>query len=499
MYTFLINYYLKMYTCKYKIKGKPIGEGGFGIVSLVERDGYKYVLKKIINEKGEYEEEYIESFFLNPIELDIMFRLNSPHLVQGVEITVQGECDPDSVGLVTEYIEGNALKDMNKFDYEDVKRMMYDLALGLKCLHDNKYLHLDIKLDNVLYHKEIKPRAVLIDYGNVTYCLDGVKKGKDCIGTKGTFYYFSPKTAKYEAVKGKDDDDELVHYSDKDDIWSLGLTFCEMLSDLNTIFNWLGKNTSGDNPKDFKKLYDYFIYYMGKRNIDEFLEIVIFDNWNIDDKEKSLFKSLIKKMLEINEDNRYDIKQIVDHPYFASYTKNNSCSVSKPQRYSLENVSVKQLNKVDYIIRKCKEVIPDRTAEIFFMAVDIYLRFISRAPKEVLEKVEKPAKVCLLIANKYFSWDILEEKFDSKIFSYIEEENLVYKVIGGRIKEERYFSNCQTLEQAKAVYDNLIKPSPEGHNPNLINFLLYDGKDYVNNLNVEGQVSVTQTRIEDLF
>lgn len=490
-----------MYQCKYEFKGKPIGEGAFGIVSIVEKDKYKYVLKKIISEKDD-EGEATPSFFLNPIELDIMFRLNSPHLVQGVEITVAGECDPESVGIVTEYIEGNALKDMDKFEYDDVKRMMYDLALGLKCLHDNKYLHLDIKLDNVLYHKEVKPRAVLIDYGMVTYCIEGVEKGADCRGTKGTFYYYSPKTAKYESRRVKDEEkeeDKIVRYNNKDDIWSLGITFCEMFSSQNIIFNWLN-NSNTDSPKDFKKLYEYFTYYMGKRNIDEFLDLVVFDGWDMDVKENRLIKSLLKGMLEIDEEKRFGINQVINHPYFIKTMRNSGCFISKPQRYSLENVTPKQLAKVSYIINKCKEVIPDRTAEILFMAIDIYLRFISRAPEEVLKVVEKPHKVCLLIANKYFSWDLLSEDFDTKIFSYSEEENLIYKVIGGRVKEERYFSNCHTLEQCKAVYDNLIKPIDEHtHNPNLINFLLQDGKEYVEDLEINGQVPVTKTRIEDLF
>lgn len=127
-----------MSQCSYERSADIIGEGGFGSVEIVEKNGKKYVYKTILADEGG------ESYFYDPIELDIMFRMKSPHLLEGVEIITKGECDKKLIGLVSEYLDGNLADNAGQIPYFDAKKIMHDLALAVKCMHDNKFLHLDI-------------------------------------------------------------------------------------------------------------------------------------------------------------------------------------------------------------------------------------------------------------------------------------------------------------------------------------------------------------------
>jgi serine/threonine protein kinase len=140
--------------CQYKSTGgKEIGSGAYGSVTIVERNKKPFAFKRLRNEDdetGEFEERDIS----NPIELDILFRLRSPYLNKGEAISEIGECDPNFIGLVVEIIKGNLYDSLKKKDlnYIQKKKIMRDVTMGLKCLHDNDFVHLDIKPDNMMYN-----------------------------------------------------------------------------------------------------------------------------------------------------------------------------------------------------------------------------------------------------------------------------------------------------------------------------------------------------------
>lgn len=458
-----------MFTCKYKFKNKPIGKGAFGVVDIVNWRNKEYVLKRLVSGKDE------ESYFYNPIELDILFRLNSPHLLKGYDITVAGECDPKDVGLLTNYVDGNILKNKKKLTFKNKKKLMFDIAKGLKCLHDNKFLHLDIKTENTLYTKS-NMNGVLIDYGMATFCPNGVEQGVEQNSGTGTLYYLSPKLAN-NANK------ELTRYTNKDDIWALGMTYCEFFADLNDIFFDL--EYSDNEKKDFKNIFKYFKYYMSKKNIDRYLEDIVFYKQDVPD----TLKDLIKLMLELDEDKRPDIEGVINHPFFSDLNKATFCYIDDPETINLSSLDKSVFEKVYHIIDVAKEYIPDRDAQIVFMAIDIYLRFMSKAPEEVVKQITNPHLVALLIANKYFNWNRVREDFDEHIFGLIKEENLIYKFINGHIKADRYYSNCKYVEEVAYVYNTFIRSVNGAPNPNLPKYLAQNGKAFVK----EGQNSSSLT------
>jgi serine/threonine protein kinase len=479
-----------MLKCNYKFKNQ-IGKGTYGEVSIVERDGKYYAFKKI---KVDETLESKKSWFWNPLEVDVVFRLNSPHLVKGYDITVPTECDPVKVGLVTEYVNGNITKDIHMFSYKDKKKIMLDLCKGLKCLHDNNYLHLDIKLDNTMYHKETPPRAVLIDYGLGSYAPFGVETGVLTTQGRFTFEFNSPQAAV--------PDDDVYHYTGKDDIWAMGITFCEIISDglLNYIPDNIRRNYSvnsekGEGYKNYLSLLNYQKKIFTKDKIVKSLDKIVFENVTYEINDKDLLIDLLKGILNINKNERYSIDQIINHPYFAEISKNDYCVTEKPKNTSLGALTEKQLEGVNKIVEICKEKISDRTSYILFMAVDIYLRFLANLEKlpEIKDEIKRiennVPRICLLIANKYFYWADAEDTFDLELEeNFIDQENIIYKVIEGRIRDERYFINCKNNKEVKMVYDYFIKtPSGAKYNPNIVNYLAYDGNEFMNSRRIGGK------------
>jgi cyclin-dependent kinase 1 len=471
-----------MFTCEYEFKSKPIGEGAYGQVSIVERRGKRYVLKKLISKKKE------ESMINNPIELDILFRLNSPHLVKGYDITVAGECDKKDMGIVTEYVTGNIFNDRKTFTFEQKKKIMYDIACGLKCLHDNKYLHLDIKLDNALYHKESNLRGVLIDYGMCAFCPEGVEVGIELTNDKGTQDFSSPKMLSKKST-------DLVHFNNKDDIWALGITYSILLSSTNDVFFDLGDTSGKNTVQDAKKLYNYFKYYTSENHIDEYIRKNILKK-NKDD----ILAELIKGMLCLDETKRLSINQVINHPFFKEYENKSQCYPSALEMTSLEDLKDKYFEKIYDIIFVAKELIPDRDPLIVFMAIDIYLRFIDKVSPEVLAGIENPGIIALLIASKYFSWGVLQDKFDYMILGATKEENIIYKVINGNIKCERYYSNCKYIEDVKFIHMTFIDKKYESFNPNLRQYLNKDGKSFIEKYRPIGILHpISNLTIADVF
>lgn len=467
-----------MFPCKYKSKGKALGEGTFGEVTLVEKNGKNFVLKKI-----KTNDTYKKDFFNDPIELDVMFRLNSPHLVKGVDIVVNNECT-DNIGVVVEYIDSNLYNDLATDSLSDSqkKKIMYDVALGLKCLHDNNFLHLDIKPENMMYKSGEVPEGVLIDYGLSSYAPDGIYKGINSFQPRITFDYSSPRSTSENMKK-------TGYFDATDDIWALGISYIDFFHDFQEYLS-INKIKDKENKKSAKLLIDFLLEKFDDKNVDNFLnDRVLKFTKTFTKQEKAQIKNLLKNMLNIEPSKRYTIDQVINHPFFKEFaTGKSECFIHKPGKYDLNKVTQKHFLELQEIAKICRKEIPDARLDIFYMAVDIYLRFVAQASEEVLEVIEEwLPRLCMLIAYKYYNWGEDDELVDEIIEkSFL--ETIVYKVIEGRIREERYYSQFNTLEDAQYFYDSHIKNMRE-----IKNYL----KD-LNVVHIGGKRKLEGAKISDL-
>jgi len=120
--------------------------------------------------------------------------------------------------FATEFIEGCTLEDLihqNALPAELAWYILREACLGLKAAHDKSLLHRDIKPSNILISQE--GLVKITDFGMAETIRSEEGQGEEI---KGTVAYFSP-----EQILGE----KFDVYSD---IFSLGVTFFEMLSGL---------------------------------------------------------------------------------------------------------------------------------------------------------------------------------------------------------------------------------------------------------------------------
>ena len=193
---------------------KKIGEGSFSIVYKVRRkqDHTLYALKKVkLQRLKEKERENA----LN--EVRILASIKSPFVIGYKEAFIEEK--DKSLCIVMEYAEQGdlyqkicQLKKMRLHMQEsDVWRIFIQMVKGLKCLHDLKILHRDLKSANIFLFNDGSAKIGDCNVSKV------VRKGMGYTQT-GTPYYASPEV-------WSDDP-----YDSKSDIWSLGCITYEMLN-----------------------------------------------------------------------------------------------------------------------------------------------------------------------------------------------------------------------------------------------------------------------------
>lgn len=193
-----------------------IGRGSSGKVDKAQRkdDGKVCVCKQISLDTLKTEKQRDQA--LN--EAKIMRQLKCPYIVEYMDAFIEN----DSLFLILQYCPGGDLKSyMRKtrakaLSNRSIWRYSLRIALGLQYLHSKRVLHRDLKSENIfLFGADENLRVG--DLG-LSRMLNNSQSGASTL--VGTPRYLSP-----EEVKG------VSHYTDKCDVWSLGVIVYELCSD----------------------------------------------------------------------------------------------------------------------------------------------------------------------------------------------------------------------------------------------------------------------------
>ena len=270
---------------KYK-PTKMLGSGSFGSVyeaknMIFQNTVAMKVIKK--DQNNELDEQEIRN------EIDILTKLSHPNIVKIYEFYISNA----HYYIITEFCKEGELFSYikNKYSERQLAVLFYQVFSGLWYLHDNKIIHRDIKLENIMISKIEKDNRTdedlfwvkIIDFGTAKI-FEKNKKEKDVVGSS---YYIAPEVLKQ-------------NYNEKCDTWSVGVILYMMLV--------------GRAPFD------------GKDDEEIILKI---NSADYDSKEPRLLKhspevrDLVNKLLQKDINKRYSAKEALNHPWFDKFGGRN--------------------------------------------------------------------------------------------------------------------------------------------------------------------------------
>ena len=281
-------------------KIKTIGEGSFSEVYLIrsQKTQREYALKKIQIKKSNLKIDKILQ------EVNILKELDHPNIISFKGAFISN--DDKYLNIITEYVNQGDFekkiqtnyKDKKYFEEEDILNWLFQACLALKYLHENCIIHRDIKPSNIylMENNIIK----LGDFG-LSKNISPFHRTKTLAGSP---VYAAPELIKeLEEIENNNNNIKFKSYSYEIDIWSLGVTFCNIMS-LEKPFD---KNKDIINniksEKIFNKEKNCYIDQILKKYSKEFLdlidEIMTYQPRQRPSVEDILEKDIIKKRMNL--------------------------------------------------------------------------------------------------------------------------------------------------------------------------------------------------------
>lgn len=260
-------------TKKYHI-GKKLGSGSGGTVLLVHnfQTCQAYALKHI---KKNVLVDLKAEKAMN--EVKIMTNIKHPCVVRMNDIIDT----PESVFIMLELMQGGDLLRRiqgAKFLHENLAKLyFYQICQAIKYLHDRKITHRDLKPDNILLAtREDETLVKVSDFG-----LSKLVQNETVMKTMcGTLLYVAPEVL---LTGGRGE------YTEKVDVWSLGVVLFCMLSGTMPF-----SNTDQIKNASFQFTAQPWAQVTKKG------------------------KTLVSKMMAVNVDNRPSIDEVLRHPWLAT-------------------------------------------------------------------------------------------------------------------------------------------------------------------------------------
>ena len=284
----------KLYNNKY-IKISKLGGGSFGQVYLVK-------------DKDTQKEYAMKKFYLDNLgnggavkQFDILSKFDHENIHKVIDMFIAPN---NNQYLVTPYYKNNLYNYVTKkLPERAIKQIILQVIKAAKYLHSLKYLHRDIKPDNILISEEGK--IILTDFDLCRL----ESKGKDdpLTRTAVTLYYRAP-----EIFFGD------FYYTNKIDIWSIGCVFAELiigqplfkggneLSTLSKIIDIIGCPTE-ENWPGVSELPNYLPFGGGSFKLGDMLKEGGLSKEGID---------IVKSMLMLDPKKRPSCEELLENEYF---------------------------------------------------------------------------------------------------------------------------------------------------------------------------------------
>eukprot|EP01083_Nonionella_stella_P002679 7687_1 len=260
---------------KYWIEAGKIGEGAFARVRKITRKSDKAVFAlKMIKKKGKSSED------IAALQREILVLQKCDH----ENIVRLGDwCDTKKrIYMVVEFCDGGDVFERvvqyKKFSEKSAIHVVTQVASGLGHVHKQKFVHRDLKPDNLMYlTKAVDSPIKIIDFGLAGDCGEG-----PCKTPCGTAHYAAPEVL------------SSLEYDQSADMWSLGVIIYTLLCGFPPFFD------ASNNMKNLYHLIKKGQYSFPSPFWDDITENA---------------KDLIGKLLLKDPSARLNAEQVLLHPW----------------------------------------------------------------------------------------------------------------------------------------------------------------------------------------
>jgi serine/threonine protein kinase len=328
----------------------------------------------------------------NPYEIDFPARAVHPNIVSVISVMGMSSYNPSLKGLgVVMPLAQNTLfgilKSSVRTSRDTILQLLYDTLLGIKFMHDNRYIHLDIKPENVFLTDNIflgRPVAQVADFG-FTRRVEDIHRG--IIMMK---QYITPAYRPPESYIKRDN---YYNYTSKSDIWTVGHLISLMLC-RKYMYSGIDMSKMNDVKLTGDYVRDVFSVEAHRRKVIQ----------DVCAGESPHLLTLMLSIFDYDPSKRPTIEQVMESPLFNSVrpptlpkgdVKTNIDPHSIVQ--STKQYASIYRDMIDFMVVTA----PTAHCRMFFMAADIYNRCrekIGHTTSPLLDRVV--AAVSLWITSK---------------------------------------------------------------------------------------------------
>jgi len=407
--------------------GKTIGEGTFGKVKLAT---HKYtnenVAIKILDKSKMIEDDDVIHV---QREISILKKLKHRNIVQLYEIIQTKK----NIYLIMDYAEGGELFEYisNKKKLTEIEscKFFQDIINGLEYLHKQNIAHRDLKPENLLldFNKNIK----ITDFGlSTVYSCDNLLK-TPC----GTPSYAPP-----EMLKGQH------YYGLLSDIWSAGIILYAML---------VGYLPFSESSKD-----------------DVVCEKIVEGSFEIPSNLSAMAVDLLKNILKVDPNERFDLEHIKQHPWF-NLLRTNLCQgiIHNYNKVPIDYKILASLSKFNIDLTTAEKDILDNkhnsTTATYYLALRkfvreggksisdlssrLYVDYIN-SPDSLIKQTDNRVKIIQSASCKLIQLNKGSHPEDESRVCLTERQN--FEEFKEKIKEKRMRIDINTMKDKR---DDLIE------------------------------------------
>ena len=354
--------------------------------------------------------------------------------------------------LVTEYLSGKDLIEKiilkKRINEEDAQRIFYQLLDALIYMHKMNICHRNIRTEHILFDLNNRPKLIGFSYSTL------YEKDTNISGMFGSLCYSCP-----EIIQDEEYSPELA------DVWSLGIVLYVMICGYLPF--------SDENEEKNKNL-----ILNGK--VDYPKEI------------SNKLKDLLRHMLDINPNKRYNFNKILKHPWLKNYNEKfmsggcNMCKMIYPVDEKIINIMAEYYNFDKNIVEN------DLKNNKYNIGTGLYKHLLRKILDMKLTSVSDLDSIEFNKykedKNNYYSDKEAEEKFKEFIKKSNNQIDKLRQKINDIISQQNYVLERLDLMKEKAIAENEINEDDnENDNENDDNneSNIHNNNDNINENNID--------------